>query len=146
VKPTQFGLLIVLLFLPAVLFAQPAATQDLEVAQRRIEQAFRSASPASIGDLLTENMTIRLGSSLHKRVSSREALDLLNTFFSNKDSIEVIFGPAGGIMIYAQGGKRDTTAVDLRFTRAHGDLLLNALNISNQPLPTILMDMPPVGW
>jgi hypothetical protein len=72
-------------------FSQLGVTQDVEFDLGRIEQSFWTGNPASIEDLLSESITMRLADSLYQGISSIQALDLLKKFFADKDSIEFRF-------------------------------------------------------
>jgi len=137
--------LLVLLFLvctPSV-YSQGWLPREVDFTLGRIEQAFRSGHPSSIEDLLVSGMTMRLGDSLYESISSITALNALEEFFADKDSIDFQFGlPGSGMMIYSSAGKRDTTAVDVWLRRVPGGVGLYALNISNYPIATVFFNIP----
>jgi len=94
--------------------------------------------------LLQSGITMRLGDSLYQRISSITAIDLLNKFFTNKDSIDFRFGlPGQGTMTYSSGGKRESTQVDVWLKRDQGEIGIYALNISNYPIATVFFNIHP---
>jgi glutamyl-tRNA(Gln) amidotransferase subunit D len=104
--------------------------------------AFESVNSSPVGHIGQE---VAFRESLLPRRSSPDGFRCVPTF-SDKVSIDVRISSSGsGTMICTQGGKRDTTAVEVRFTTSSGELLLDALNISNHQLPTIFLEMPPSG-
>jgi hypothetical protein len=126
---------------PAFLWAQPGIPRSVEIALMRVEQAFRTGSPGSIEDLIVSGMTMRIGDSLYRDVSSIKGLELLKSFFSGIDSVSFRFTIMGsGMMIYSVDGRRDTTHVDVWFARSRGEIALHAINISNYPTATIFLD------
>jgi hypothetical protein len=122
--------------------AQGWLPPDVDFTLGRIEQAIRSGDPSSIEDLLVSGMTMRLGDSLYESISSITALDALQKFFEDKDTIDFQFGlPGSGTMMYSSAGKQDTVAVDVWLRRIPGGIGIYALNISNYPLATVFFRM-----
>lgn len=139
--------LFVVLFFPSILAAQPDVSHNVEAALIRVEQAFRTRSPRSIEDLFVSGVTMRIGDSLYQSISSIRGLELLKSFFAGIDSVDFRFMMRGtnlvnnsGRMIYSLDGHRDTTNVDVWFANTHGEIMLNAINISNYPIATIFLD------
>ena len=127
-----------------MLQAQPGVPRDVEFALTRIEHAIQTSNPTSIEDFLTMNTMMRLGNSLYWTASRIKTLDLLKSFFSDKDSIVFRFdSPGTGKLIYSAAGKRDTVNVDIWLAGPRGEVGLYALNISNYPLATIFMNIHP---
>ncbi len=133
-----------LLLLPAVSSAQPWVPRDVEMALDRIQQAFRTADPASIEDMIPSGITMRLADSLYRDISSIQAMHLLKNYFADKDSIDfhMIGVPGRGTMYYTQNGQRDTVNVDVWLMRGRFDVNIYALNISNYPTATVFFNIP----
>ena len=130
------------LLFPALLAAQPGVPRDVETALARIEHAFQMCNPAAIEDLLPMSTMMRLGDSLFLSASRIKSLDLLKTYFSDKDSVAFHFeSPGTGRLVYSAGGKRQTVSVDVWLSRSRGEIELYALNISNYPSATVFMDI-----
>jgi hypothetical protein len=133
-----------ILFFPALLFAQPGVPRDVEFALSRIEHAFQTSNPSAIEDLLPMATLMRLGDSLYWSASPIMALDLLKTYFAAKESVLFRFNsPGSGTLIYSTAGKRDTVSVDVWLSRTRGEVSVYALNISNYPLATVFMHTHP---
>lgn len=136
--------LVLILLFPVALAAQPGVPRDVEIVLARIEHAFRTSNPTLIENLLPMSTMMRLGDSLYWSASRIKALDLLKTYFSDKESVEFRFNsPGTGSLIYSVAGKRDTVSVDVWLLRTHGEVTLYALNMSNYPSATVFMDIHP---
>ncbi len=135
---------VVLLLLPLMATAQPWVPRDVEMALNRIQQAFRTADPASIEDMIPSGITMRLADSLYRDISSIQALDLLKQYFADKDSIDfhMVGMPGTGTMYYTQNGQRDTVNVDVWLMRGRFEVNIYALNISNYPTATVFFNIP----
>ena len=131
--------LFVILFAVALytsVYAQGLSQVDLE--RSRIEQAFKDGNFTLIEDMLPKAMTIRLEDSLYTNVSCITALDLINKFFDNKDSIKFrLSSNDTGEMSYVQNGALKKINVDLFFGKEDNNIVINSMNISNYPVPTM---------
>ncbi len=113
-------------------------SQDIDFRYQRIESAFQQGEMIQIEDLFNSQVTIRIIDSLYTNISGITAIELVNVFFSNKDSIQFYFSNTrslnnrSGKLIYNYEGKRDTTYVDVNIY----NLLIVSMNISNRPSST----------
>ncbi|MGE5401280.1 MAG: DUF4783 domain-containing protein [Ignavibacteriales bacterium] len=140
-------LLTVLLFvfMPSLIFSQGFVPNDVEMALSRIEQAFRTASPQSIEDMIPSSITMRLQDSLYQSISSIQAMNVLKSFFDSKKDISFqLTTPGHGTMSFtdAATGKKETVAVDLWMARHMTGPTIYALNISNYPQATVFYNIP----
>ena len=123
--------------------AQLALPSGVQFALGRVEHALQNGNPMSIEDMFPSPVTMRLGDSLYKNISSITAMNLLKEFFAERDSIRFRFTTAGsGTMVSRSGDRYDTTAVDVWLSGNLGGVAISALNISNYPLATVFMDIP----
>jgi hypothetical protein len=131
--------LLVILFAAALytsIFAQGLSQADLE--RSRIEQAFRDGNFTMVEDMLPRAMTIRLEDSLYTNVSCITALNLINSFLSNKDNIKFrMSSNDNGEMSYVQNGSLKKINVDLFFGIEDNNIVIRSMNISNYPIPTM---------
>ena len=138
----RFLFLAVLFFSSQALFAQWNLSGNIGIALNRVEQAFRTGSTKSISDMLASPITMRLGDSLYIDVAGMQASQLLNNFFANKRIVTFDTGlPGSGLLIYTEGGKRDTMRVDVGLHRDLGGPMVRWLNISNYPMATMFFDL-----
>ncbi len=132
-----------LLFCASPLFSQWFLPSDVEMSLNRVEMAIQSGNPNSIEDLIPSGITMRLEDSLYENISSIAAMDLLNKYFEDKDSIQFHFGlPGNGLMTYTGNGKKNTLNVDIWLRRKDGFPEIYALNISNYPIATVFFRIP----
>jgi len=134
------------LLFPFLLAAQSKETGEVSLILDRIEQAFRTATPATIEDLFPFALTMRLGDSLYTNASRIQALELLKGFFSAKEFLQFhwVERQKTGKLIYTSGGKRDTVYVDIELAKLQREIVLQSLNISNYPSATMFMDTHPL--
>jgi hypothetical protein len=151
--------------IPVLLLLTAFLMVDGVRAQTMIEQAFRTKDLTSIENMFSSSMKLRLGDSLYSYISSIEAIDLLDDFLAERDSICLRFTTNGrgpmtygvetgllvgpmqrepgtsailsGTMASIVKGRCETTQVDLWF----GEGKLLALNISNYPIATVFLDI-----
>ena len=135
-------LILLLLFSSQALFAQWNLSGNVGIALNRVDQAFTSGSPNAISDMLGSPITMRLGDSLYIDIAGIPASKYLNDFFANKQVVSFDTGlPGSGLLIYTEGGKRDTMRVDIGLVRAMGGPEIRWLNISNYPMATMFFDL-----
>jgi hypothetical protein len=138
----RYLFLAILLFSSQSLFAQWNLSGAVGVALNRVDQAFRSGTPNTIADMLASPVTLRLADSLHIDIAGMQAAELLNNFFAAKQVIAFNTGlPGSGSLVYTEGGKRDTTRVDIYLQRDMGGPTIRSLNISNDPMATMFFDL-----
>jgi hypothetical protein len=138
----SYVIAVFLLFCSSQAFSQWFLPSDVELSLNRIEQAIRSSDPRSIEDMISSGITMRLGDSLYESVSNITAINALDNFFADKDSIQFYFGiPGNGRMVYYQNGKKKSDEVDVWLRRRNGFIEIYALNISNYPIATVFFRM-----
>jgi hypothetical protein len=140
-------LLVVAVFLailPITSFSQWIGLHSqVRMALNRIQQALNSGDISSIGDMFPAGVTMRIQDSLYTQIASMYAIEKINDFFANKDSLYFRFGlPGSGELMYTQNGKRDTVKVDIWLKRSISGPEIYAINISNYPLATVFFDIP----
>jgi hypothetical protein len=138
----SYLLVIFILFCSSQTFSQWFLPSDVEMSLHRIESAIRSGNPNSIEDLIPSGITMRLKDSLYESVPSITAMNLLNNYFADKDSIQFRFGlPGNGQMMYYRNGKKSTIEVDIWLRRRDGYPEIYAINISNYPIATVFFNI-----
>lgn len=103
----------------------------------RIQNGIKNKDVKAFEDLIPSGITIQIGDSVYRHLSSIKAFDVLNEFLTSKDSINFIINHeenyyASGTITLFEHGTSKTTYVDLYLGRIRSNSFLSRINITDR--------------